>query len=244
MRLFFYLIIVSDPAIKNNVSMKIMSCSHPYVFLFGATDAEKLTFIKQICDSKHIECLNHGNYDPWVNAHNCRFTLCQNEYSFQIKCRNSKRLDEYCQEYNYNGTEQPCDHLVYELTYSFGFSALFVMCKYQKPYEKIVNEFKTVVRKMLANKDNKDKEIKNKLVLIVSHWDECSEKESAFKAINSMFEGECANIIYCSNSGNTSRIPHLMYKCISSIDDGGYTTLNLFNSDDGVSRPFQVPPGV
>lgn len=221
--------------------MKNLSCSHPDVFLFGATDAEKLSFIKQICDCKDSECSNNCYYDPWLNAHKCRFTLCQNEYSFRIMCRNSERLDEYCQEYNYNGTEQPCDHLVYELTYTSSFSSLFVMCKYQKPYENIINEFKTVVRKMLANKDNKDKEIKRKLVLIVSHWDECSEKESAFKAINSLFEDHCVNIIYCSTSHNT-RIPHLMYKCISNNNDRDYTTLNLYNSDDGVSRAFQVPP--
>lgn len=91
-------------------------------------------------------------------------------------------------------------------------STIFFIIKYDARFERMINVYFELEASMVNDI--------NKIVLMISHWDQTKTPEEDFKEIRDFFLEECphlANIIFYSEQYVDAEVAELMYSCISNM---------------------------
>lgn len=93
-------------------------------------------------------------------------------------------------------------------------STIFVVIKYDSRFERMISHYLELEVSVAANT--------NKIVVMISHWDQSKTPEDDFNGICDYFAEECphlVNIIFYSEQYEDAEIAKLMYSCISNIHE-------------------------
>ena len=202
----------------------------PLVVVMGKTGAGKTTLCNMLCGTKHSTKAARGS-------------VTQNLYENPVNCGSNafNLLDT-------PGTDsqiEPYKHaiLLKEALTGTEINTIFFIIKYDSRFDNIImnyNELEIPVTKYA-----------DKVVVMISHWDQSKSPEDDFIAIRDFFRDEnckLANIIFYSERDVSDNIANLMYRCMCNMqpvtlsisDEEFHLNFNIYQMHYGIQRSYNA----
>lgn len=124
--------------------------------------------------------------------------------------------------------------LVRESLTAKNINTIFIVVKYEKRFDDILDNYLEVQELVYK--------YTHKIVILVSHWDECRKPKEAFEETCKLFENCCANLIVYSEFSVPEEVAKLMFACLSNMmpekidipDDDFYLKYNICEARGGL----------
>jgi predicted GTPase len=214
--------------IKNPLTSQRLSY-RPCAVIMGKTGAGKTTLTNALCGTQHTACEGSGSIT-----------------------RNLFRNDVSCGDHSFSlidtpGTDSPAETykhaiLLREALTATKINTIFIVIKFDGRFNNMIDNFFGV--------ESPVHNYKEKVVLIISHWDISEEPTRCFQQICKLFEEECpqvTNVIFCSKQSSTEEVANLMYRCISNMrqtqleisDEDFHLNFNIYEIRSQMKRSFE-----
>jgi len=168
----------------------------PCAIIMGRTGVGKTTLVNKICGTNYKAGAGSGSITRLLYVHDVNYG--QKPFSvIDTPGTNSK-----CETYKHA-------FLLREALTSKPLHTIFIIIKYDCRFDTMLETY-LEQQEPVYNYDNK-------IVVMISHWDNSKEPEKDFPQICELFEECCSNIICYSEKSLETNIANLMYACISNM---------------------------
>lgn len=217
-----------EALIKNPIASQRLSY-RPCAVIMGRTGAGKTTLTNALCGTQHEACEGSGSIT-----------------------RNLFRNDVSCGNHSFSlidtpGTDSPAETykhaiLLREALTATKINTIFIVIKFDGRFNNMIDNFFEV--------ESPVHNYKEKVVVIISHWDISQEPGRCFEQICKLFEEECpavTNLIFCSRQSSTEEVTKLMYRCISNMtqkqltitDEDFHLNFNIYQMRSQMKKSFE-----
>ncbi|CAF1334831.1 unnamed protein product [Rotaria sp. Silwood1] len=167
----------------------------------GRTGAGKTTLVNALCGTRHESGAGKGS----VTRNLFRNDVGNGENAFSLI--DTPGTDSSIETYKHA-------FLLREALTATKMNTIFIVIKYDSRFDKMIDNYFELEQPVYN--------YGNKIIVMISHWDQSKEPEKDFREICELFQDECTNInniIFYSEQSSKIEVANLMYTCISNMEE-------------------------